>query len=462
MRAILGFGSICLTLVAAGCGSDPGTGSCSAATCGGCCKGGQCITTATNAACGLSGKSCATCLAGTTCVNGQCKAGTCGGATCPTGCCNQQGDCLIYSVQNSMACGTSGATCQSCGALPCVSGACQTTGCSSSNCAGCCNGQTCLPYPQQGPTTCGMNGAACLSCGSGQCVNGQCLNPTCNTSTCSQGCCNAQGQCVLYPYQSTSACGTGATLCQPCSGQCVNGQCQTATCNATNCSQGCCNAQGLCILWASQSASACGTGANMCQPCSGQCVNGQCQTTPACSGATCAQGCCTLTKQCIPWAQQTAGACGTAGNPCQTCTGVGVGCASGLCQNVWKVSVISAIVKAKSTGTDTWDGSGSISGPEPDPYVIVKVNSSGKSGQTKYIDDSYNPVYNQQVLTESEQALSFGVTCEVREDDGILPSELMGTCPIPSVTAGMLAAGQATLDSVCTSYVTSVTLGFSK
>ena len=121
--------------------------------------------------------------------------------------------------------------------------------------------------------------------------------------------------------------------------------------------------------------------------------------------------------------------------------------------------MISAIVTEKAS--EPWDGSGSMSGPAPDPFVIVKVSSTGKTGKTDFINDTFTPSFNKQVLIETEQALVNGLTLEVREDDGIWPSELIGTCSVSSLPLSTVQGGQLTVTQ-CVGNVTQVVLGFSK
>lgn len=189
-----------------------------------------------------------------------------------------------------------------------------------------------------------------------------------------------------------------------------------------------------------------------CQP--GQpCENGLCKAV--CTPATCAQGCCSPQQQCLPFAQQSDGACGLNAGPCQPCGG-GNTCTNGKCVKSWKVLVLSAAVSDRPGG---WDGSTSISGPEPDPFVVVQVNATGKSGKTNFIDDTFIPVFNQQVLVETEAMLAFGVTCEVKEDDGFLPSESMGICAVPSISPAVLQSGKMVIKP-CSGNVIEVVLGF--
>ena len=94
-----------------------------------------------------------------------------------------------------------------------------------------------------------------------QCINGPSPCP-CGTMTCTNG---KPGACV-----------TTCTATQVCSsaGQCV--------CNATSCPNGCCNGN-TCVMYTSQSGSACGAGGMACAACAGSCnvTNGRCFVTVA-------------------------------------------------------------------------------------------------------------------------------------------------------------------------------------
>jgi hypothetical protein len=261
--------------------------------------------------------------------------------------------------------------------------------------------------------------------------------------------------CLNYGQQNNAACGTGGSICQACaSGSCQNGVCQG--CGPTTCPQGCCLQGVVCLPPGQQNNAACGTGGSICQACaSGSCQNGSCSAT--CNASNCLQGCCSGTA-CTPYASQSASKCGTNAMVCQSC-GYGTSCVNGQCLAASKVTVVSAIVTEKASGA--WDGSGATSGPAPDPFVILTVSSTGKTGKTKYVDDTFTPSFNEQVLIEGEQALVIGLAIQVREDDGIWPSELIGTCSAPNIALATVQGGQAIINQ-CVGNVTQVVLSFSK
>lgn len=116
-----------------------------------------------------------------------------------------------------------------------------------------------------------------------------CLPQTCD------GCCNAAGQCVTEP--SVYACGLAGAQCAVCdpSESCVAGACTPAIappdagtdggagpCGPSNCA-GCCSGD-TCVLSSVQSSSACGSGGTVCQACSAgaTCESGTCRAPLSC------------------------------------------------------------------------------------------------------------------------------------------------------------------------------------
>jgi len=444
--------ALCTTIaIGTGCKSEeaacPG--------CAGCCLGGVCRPGNTSALCGVTGNTCQACAAGQGCVVGVCT--PCDATTCAQGCCTSDGRCVSVIDQTMVTCGGGGSQCQSCGTGQCINGQCQQVQCDASSCAdGCCSSQgACLSYYQQDSTACGTGATVCTSCAGAECVAGQCQGAACGPGNCATGCCSSEGQCLTGTQQDKTKCGKAGNPCGPCDvGDCVSGQCQSVGCNPTNC-QGCCASAGQCLALNQQSPVSCGAGGDACAPCPSEqpCENGQCK--PTCTAATCAQGCCNPQQQCLPFAQQSTGSCGINAAPCQLCNGQDI-CTNGQCLKAWKVLVLSAAVTDRPGG---WDASGSISGPQPDPFVVVQVNATGKTGKSKYIDDTFTPVFNEQVLVETEAMLNFGVTCQVKEDDGFLPAEMMGTCAVPSIPLAALQSGKMTIVP-CNGYATQVVLGF--
>ena len=90
-------------------------------------------------------------------------------------------------------------------------------------------------------------------------------------------------------------------------------------CNLDNCKDGCCSAQGVCIVAPSTDLE-CGLGGVLCQNCAERagfsCQRSTCQ--PKCNNVTCL-GCCTQTGVCVAPASQTETACGDRGSTCVSC-----------------------------------------------------------------------------------------------------------------------------------------------
>lgn len=138
--------------------SADGGGTCSPATCSGCCDAtGACVAGNLPTACGGGGLSCNTCQAGESCQAGACSAALC------NGCVDALGNCL--SGNTALACGKEGSVCVACSFdQACENGACVGGGCNATNCAdGCCSGDTCV-RDQPNDTQCGSGGAQCVGC----------------------------------------------------------------------------------------------------------------------------------------------------------------------------------------------------------------------------------------------------------------------------------------------------------
>jgi hypothetical protein len=148
---------------------------------------------------------------------------------------------------------------------------------------------------------------------------------SCNATTCPEGCCSADGTCVMS--NALNACGFGGEPCESCppgdfcKGACVHWQ---ADCNPSNCN-GCCANQNLCSTGVSDYN--CGQGGGGCQRCvpgegSGHCVpqaggGGLCNGVVSCTAQNC-PGCC-AGEVCM--AGDTNDACGNKGAPCHACGG---------------------------------------------------------------------------------------------------------------------------------------------
>lgn len=257
-------------------GADGGT--CNAATCPtGCCDGqGQCRLGTDIVACGVAGQLCEDCIADgfdqcepnlKTCTK---KTPTCDVSTCPNGCCGTlQGNPTCFSGLSSSACGAGGQQCADCSGknevCDTMSHTCVAQGCGPTNCTGCCLGNLCQNGTQD--TACGVGGFQCQNCsGMSQfCDQGKCQNvpPKCGPNNC-KGCCDGNGQCQAGAVD--TQCGTGGGQCQNCQAQqqiCTNGACVAPPCGPKNCT-GCCGGN---ACNAGFSNGSCGSGGANCTNC---------------------------------------------------------------------------------------------------------------------------------------------------------------------------------------------------
>ena len=525
-----------LLVFAAACSDDDGGGegaACGPQTCIGCCQGGTCNAGTTPASCGASGQPCQACPSGYAYEYGQCtKSTTCGPANCSTGCC-QAGQCVLGSSHT--ACGTSGSNCQNCTATgkTCKDGFCSggSSSCGPANCTGCCKAGKCLTGTTS--SVCGKGGSVCLNCATsgktcdatkGVCSGG---GSTCNASSCS-GCCK-DNKC--FPGNSASACGKNAASCLDCSASgkscdSSTGACQGGgSCNASTCKTGCCKG-GQCHP--GNSDSACGTNASACSDCSAlgkTCDNitRLCKGGSGSCGPTSCSGCC-KNQNCFPG--NTASACGKNAASCVDCSASGKTCDSstGACKGgsttcdssnctgccdgnkceqgynssacgkngatcsqckAWETCLSKACtpsafsnfeltaVSATIAQTKTWDPIALFSYRNPDPFIGLKLGSSGCSGYyvtcSKTIKDTYTPSWNQSLgkfsgtyikypcLTiRDEDSTTSGVSCPTGYD-------IIGECLL-TITNADIAAGTKTITSCANpkdgkNYITKLTIG---
>lgn len=118
------------------------------------------------------------CCDGLDCIDNLCLPVSCGSDTCPTGCCDTNGDCVEPIDQNDELCGEGGQSCFACsGPTTCWNGTCAVE-CNSTTCAqGCCASEVdCILFTDQDDETCGAGGVICVECGPGEdCIDGECL-----------------------------------------------------------------------------------------------------------------------------------------------------------------------------------------------------------------------------------------------------------------------------------------------
>ncbi|MSP58780.1 MAG: hypothetical protein EXR72_00280 [Myxococcales bacterium] len=330
----------CGCLAALDC--DPGKvcagGKCSAQGCdanrpcnGGCCDNGNCVAGTESGKCGINGKICSLCGAGTpTCAGGVCAsacvagqpgaAGVCG----PGFCCGANDQCTKLS---DGTCGLQGAICADCaqsGVGPrCVpSGAC---GCGGP--ADCPKGEACKA---------GVCGAACdvnAACNGGCCSGGMCQVGN-TASACAVGgaqcavCANDPAGTACVTPQNQTFCGCKSQVDCPPGLACdaVASKC-TKSCDANRpCSGGCCSdaQNGLCV--AGTASGACGANGGVCGDCT-KLVQGGKVCFPTVGGGFC--GCNNL-NECAPGASS----CDVQKHLCDYACSVNKPCLTGCCSGV--------------------------------------------------------------------------------------------------------------------------------
>lgn len=320
--------------------------------------------------------------------------------------------------------------------------------CSFENCSGCCDGNTCVTNTSAG--ACGARGQACAVCESGEtCAAGQCA-PVADCTDC-EGCCLDGTQCVTG--QSPDACGTGGAACETCgSGEGCNadtGVCESVSCDASNCPNGCCTANGVCITYDEQWTDLCGDGGAACGTCpasASSCTQGTCVVDQPCLDV-CTNGCCTASGQCIPYSDQSATTCGGGAGP-ELCGGcfTGEACVSGAClaDQAWKVTVVSATIAQKDANGNNWDSSLGSS-PPPDPYVGIALGDDTLlDGFSPKIDNTYTPTWNHSFGNYLQgDLLNQGLIVELRDSDGAGVFERIGSCYV-TITQAHFTAGSVT------------------
>lgn len=315
--------------------------------------------------------------------------------------------------------------------------------CSFETCDGCCDGDTCIETIDD--TNCGDSGAACETCtGSDTCVAGSCVaNIDC--SDCS-GCC-FDGQ-VCLEGNARSACGASGDACVACpEGQGCNsdGQCVATTCDASNCA-GCCTANGECLTDSLQTTNACGNEGAACQVCDSDavsCTLGTCILDQPCLDF-CDEGCCNAEGQCVVFDEQDPGTCGAA-ETCSACD-TDLSCIDGVCtaDPVWAVIVNSAIVSATNADGEDWDQT-LFANPLPDVYVMgALADDVLLDWATATIDNTLTPNWDEEKSSYLQsELLAQGLILNVRDSDGLGVFETIGACNV-DITLADLMAGSVT------------------
>lgn len=315
---------------------------------------------------------------------------------------------------------------------------------------GCCDGNTCVKTPKQ--SACGSRGAKCQACESDEkCVSGECTASDCDNC---DGCCS-NGSCVSG--LSGTACGRGGAECTKCGTDetCSGGSCIASECGPDNC-DGCCTANGECLTLKQQDTSSCGRYAESCKSCKSgaTCAQGVCATADKKCEDYCTDGCCNSQGKCIPFTSQTNSACGTDGDSCRSCSG-SLHCFVGECvqEGVFELQIISAKLPAKRPDGTEWDGVWPQD-PLPDGYVSVRLATDevyNTTSSTK--DNTTTPIWNERLTTYTEtQLLQTGLKFDFRESDGVgltqVPFEFIDGC-IVTFTPELLAANDNLVLAAC-------------
>jgi hypothetical protein len=333
------------------------------------------------------------------------------------------------------------------------------TVCNFLTCEGCCDGNVCNKDASK--SKCGLNGRACQICeGADECFSGSCAPPTTTCDGCT-GCCLGGSQCLAGDDQ--AACGTGNGACESCpAGQgCEGGACVAVECNATTCATGCCTANGQCVQTGEQSLASCGKGGNACEVCdtdSLSCTSGTCVIDQACLDF-CSDGCCTAQGQCLLYANQNPTSCGLAGQ-CSACTGTD-SCVDGTCgpDQAWVITVKSAIIASLDENGAEWDFFGNS---DPDPFVAGALTDDLiVDWTTTTILNTFTPNWDEEVGAYLESdLLAQGLEFNVNDNDNLPVFEIMGNC-VMTLTLGDLNAGTKTLAN-CGPLVTNLVIEFAK
>jgi len=316
MRLIALFSFLSLAVVSVSCSG--GGARCSASTCQGCCDAntGVCQLGNTDSACGRAGAMCSLCPAGQTCNAGLCNVGGVGGGSGTAGS-GTAGGSGATAGGDGMA-GGSGATA---GGMGTAGGSGATAGGTGATAGG--TGAT------AGGTGATAGGTGATAGGTGATAGG--TGATAGGTGGTAGGATAGGTGGTAGGTGGTAGGTGGTAggAASCPGNCANGCCLGT----------------LCVPYANQNNSTCGTGAAMCQACQGGATcNGSGVCQGGCSAATCQNGCCS-NGICIPATAQSATNCGLGGNACMMCP-AGFVCNGGVCTQVPTATVGSACTSA--------------------------------------------------------------------------------------------------------------------
>lgn len=233
------------------------------------------------------------------------KPQTCGAGNC-NGCCDNIGQCR--EGRFTSFCGANGEACATCSGTQACQKILLADG-GDPGYAGRCVADAGVGGSGGSAGTGGSSGAGGTAGSSG---SGGMDAGVCNASNCGDGCCQANGVCSRN--QRRNACGKGGGACVSCGG---NTTCEAdgGTCVACG---GCVDLAGACQP--GSTTSLCGVSGNACQSCAGgqACMSGVCRDTTGCSPSNCSNGCCSGSA-CVPLASQSVAQCGNSGAACTSC-----------------------------------------------------------------------------------------------------------------------------------------------
>jgi hypothetical protein len=132
--------------------------------------------------------------------------------------------------------------------------------------------------------------------------------------------------------------------------------------------------------------------------------------------------------------------CGKGGGLCKTC-GKDQTCEEGVCgapESEWEVTLESVSIDESKT----WDPY-PIPGTEP-PDVYIEIETTKQKAQSETKDNSYNPSFNELLLTATLSELTQNVNIKVMDEDDILADALIGECNV-AFNQGQLYNGYHTI-----------------
>jgi len=241
------------------------------------------------------------------CTGGGTEPAVCDAERCPQGCC--KGDVCIEPVDT--ACGTAGVACVDCTATV------ATDSCSEGMCVCAAEGEAC-------PAGVECTAGGCVGCVAdcaGKCAGaGDGCGGSCQQTDCEDGCCDSDNLCVVLAEQGDAQCGISGQACVDCTLAV-----ETDTCDAGACS---CAAEGR----ACDTGVECGDDGCGCQAdCAGKCEGAPDGCGSFCDTTDCLMGCCLPDRTCLDHTGLDDENCGPLGQDCVDCTAQDRVCAAFTC-----------------------------------------------------------------------------------------------------------------------------------